>query len=383
MNIHILQTSQPSRLLQCLEVFELLDKEWLSPLGNVNRNIYITNDEKPKEGDWCLDKFNQRWKLDDKKLIAFDIEGIKRFSTDNILGHECKKIIITTDQELIKDGIQAIDDEFLEWFVKNQSCEEVEVINDTLTVGEMSKLPLGARNHKYKTIIPKEEPKRKIDTCYNFDMEIGCVQDICRCEQEEPKQDEIMERFIANTKQQKTLEEHYLSIPKPLVDVSRQNLDNNPDLVKQESLVEKMKPILEQWQKDMDKSLQEPKQREMFLMNANTIIDTRKTSKEINFDIHIKKEQMLDLEKRIVIEKVSDLFKQETIERISLMEIELNHTKTLLASCEKALEDSFKKQDKKRYSEEEVIAFGEFIFKHSLLTHAKGIKSLFEQFKKK
>lgn len=35
------------------------------------------------------------------------------------------------------------------------------------------------------------------------------------------------------------------------------------------------------------------------------------------------------------------------------------------------------------YSEEEVIAFGEFIFKHSLLTHTKGVKSLFEQFKKK
>ena len=35
------------------------------------------------------------------------------------------------------------------------------------------------------------------------------------------------------------------------------------------------------------------------------------------------------------------------------------------------------------YSEEEVIAFGEFIFKHSLLTHARGVKSLFEQFKKK
>jgi hypothetical protein len=34
------------------------------------------------------------------------------------------------------------------------------------------------------------------------------------------------------------------------------------------------------------------------------------------------------------------------------------------------------------YSEEEVIAFGEFIFKHSLLTHTRGVKSLFEQFKK-
>jgi hypothetical protein len=56
-------------------------------------------------------------------------------------------------------------------------------------------------------------------------------------------------------KNKETLEEHYLSIPKPLVDVSRQNLDNNPDLVKQESLVEKMKPIQEQWQKDMEDSL--------------------------------------------------------------------------------------------------------------------------------
>ena len=35
------------------------------------------------------------------------------------------------------------------------------------------------------------------------------------------------------------------------------------------------------------------------------------------------------------------------------------------------------------YSEEEVIAFGEFIFKHNLLTHTRGVKSLFEQFKKK
>lgn len=32
-------------------------------------------------------------------------------------------------------------------------------------------------------------------------------------------------------------------------------------------------------------------------------------------------------------------------ERISLMEIELNHTKTLLESCEKALEDRDKKAD--------------------------------------
>lgn len=35
------------------------------------------------------------------------------------------------------------------------------------------------------------------------------------------------------------------------------------------------------------------------------------------------------------------------------------------------------------YSEKEVIAFGEFIFKHSLLAHSKGVKNLFETFKNK
>ena len=35
-------------------------------------------------------------------------------------------IILTTDQDLIADGIQSIDDEFLEWFVKNPSCEYVD-----------------------------------------------------------------------------------------------------------------------------------------------------------------------------------------------------------------------------------------------------------------
>lgn len=40
-----------------------------------------------------------------------------------------KKIILTTDQDLIKDGVQAIDDEFLEWFSsKNGNVNFVEVI---------------------------------------------------------------------------------------------------------------------------------------------------------------------------------------------------------------------------------------------------------------
>ena len=66
-----------------------------------------------------------------------------------------KKIILTTDQDLIADGVQAIDDEFLEWFVKNPSCEYVEVIydKDIFTYG-LQTTKYGA----YKIIIPQEEP---------------------------------------------------------------------------------------------------------------------------------------------------------------------------------------------------------------------------------
>ena len=57
------------------------------------------------------------------------------------------KIILTTNKLLIKDGVQDIDDEFLEWFVKNPSCEEVEVFYQ-----------LHKDEPLYKLIIPKEEP---------------------------------------------------------------------------------------------------------------------------------------------------------------------------------------------------------------------------------
>jgi hypothetical protein len=68
-----------------------------------------------------------------------------------------KKIILTTDQDLISDGVQAIDDEFLEWFVNNPSCEEVEVFKERYHVVEfIDDYPKGFFD--YQIIIPHEEP---------------------------------------------------------------------------------------------------------------------------------------------------------------------------------------------------------------------------------
>jgi len=188
-NIHILiaKEGSPSRL-------------HINAIGNLGLNpgftpindplaLYITSDEEIKDGDWCLDKFNQRWKLKDKKLIAFDSKGIKRFSTDNVLGHECKKIIITTDPTLIEDGVQAIDDEFLKWFVKNPTCEFVEVKSEWKLLGNDYEHN-GYATLVYKIIIPQEEPKQESHICKYCDAETTQPDDECYAK---PKQETLEE----------------------------------------------------------------------------------------------------------------------------------------------------------------------------------------------
>jgi hypothetical protein len=117
-NIHILPTAKPSRLFfnnnKFSKKFELTKgKPFLNGFTNTqNQHIYITNDEEIKEGDWFIDdKY--------KQPIKYFVEGSLLISS--------KKIILTTDQDLINDDVQAIDDEFIQWFVKNPSCEKIGV----------------------------------------------------------------------------------------------------------------------------------------------------------------------------------------------------------------------------------------------------------------
>lgn len=143
-NIHILPTDKPSRLSDCHNnKLHLDDVRYLKNY----LNIYITSDEEIKEGDWFLNKISMK----PYKHIWDDYF--------NNIGEE--KIILTTDQDLIKDGVQAIDDELLEWFVKNPSCESVEVEEKEVFVGFIDanrKKPIF--DDEYKIIIPKEEPKQ-------------------------------------------------------------------------------------------------------------------------------------------------------------------------------------------------------------------------------
>ena len=97
------------------------------------QHIYITSDEKIKGGDWCLLDHNVGLSTGYSvlKCLIADVENgeylFKDEKGDKFTTGRCDKIILSTDLDLIKDGVQAIPDDFLEWFVKNPSCEKVEV----------------------------------------------------------------------------------------------------------------------------------------------------------------------------------------------------------------------------------------------------------------
>ena len=155
-NIHVLPTENSSRLqLQMNGKYHLENGQTISLKSY--RNIYITSDEEIKIGDWYLIEFNGL-----KITQCTSVEELISIEGRD----DCKKIILTIDQDLIKDGVQAIDDKFLEWFVKNPSCEfvEIKIWFDTSHIS----LGIGKVYHNnpnkplYKIIIPKEEPKQEI-----------------------------------------------------------------------------------------------------------------------------------------------------------------------------------------------------------------------------
>jgi hypothetical protein len=135
-NIHLIPTDNEQHSIIRKNTGLLLIQTPRKEYSGTKLNIYITSNEEIKEGDW----FYSVRELIEKAIINYP------------KGENFGKIILTTDQFLIDNGVQAIDDEFLEWFVKNPSCESVEIV------------PMLSNNGRalygYKIIIPKEEPKQ-------------------------------------------------------------------------------------------------------------------------------------------------------------------------------------------------------------------------------
>ena len=182
-NIFLIPTPNESRLWRDLDSNKLTFDNLSKPNSNEctkcsNEYVYITNDEEIKEGDWChtigTSLFNEQIGKVTKKVIE----------DNGKYGVVFKKIILTDNKDLIKDGIQPINDEFLEWFIKNLSCEEVEIGNQSI-----KSFDTGHFEDFYKIIILSEE--------LLYDSEVGNKKIVIVRKKNSYSEEDMREAFIA------------------------------------------------------------------------------------------------------------------------------------------------------------------------------------------
>ena len=143
-NIHLIPTDKPSRLgyltkkgKELFNDLRLFDTLMPNILDSENQHLYITTDEEIREGDYVIE----------------DIGGVVYGPIDReSIVENPKKIILTTDPDLIADGVQAIDEDFLQWFINNSSCESIKTLWT---------IPADKIEKEYRIEIPQEEPKQE------------------------------------------------------------------------------------------------------------------------------------------------------------------------------------------------------------------------------
>ena len=134
----------------------------------INQNIYITSNSKFVRDEYITDGIEVMKAT--PKLV--DAQGL-------VDRRDWKKILMTTDPELIKDGVHPIGEDFLKWFVENPTCVKVEVVYGLFNpMGrQVDPNDLG-QNHskcvwKYKIITTKEEQKQHLIDMMKSDEELG------------------------------------------------------------------------------------------------------------------------------------------------------------------------------------------------------------------
>ena len=116
----------------------------------IGKELFITSNEEIKPNVYALiNKVLCKTELLEGKIVSRQLVG---GATMDICKSEYLEIILTTDDQLIKDGVQAIDEEFLKWVVKNPSCDFIRTL----------KVPyFDESSHSYLLDIPKEESKQE------------------------------------------------------------------------------------------------------------------------------------------------------------------------------------------------------------------------------
>jgi hypothetical protein len=174
-NIHILPTDKPSRLYLGNNgnfVFGMMQTSIQSRNDDfTNQHIYITNDEDINENDYIITKDGRLVQV--SYLLSKDLQG-------------ASKVVLTDNQDLIKDGVQEIPEYFLiHYIVGNNPIEYVEIKEHLESLDTMK--------INYEIIIPKEEPKKVLTEEDIFNQkDIDAVTDYINKEQQKQHLIDIM-----------------------------------------------------------------------------------------------------------------------------------------------------------------------------------------------
>lgn len=295
---------------------------FLLPTDKDSKLYLGTSDETIKDGDWFYESIN-------KSILKYDSKSNKLIKA--VFSGFCKKIILTTDKDLIADGVQSIPDEFLEWFVKNPSCESVEVEEIHYSDADI-----------YEIIIPKEEPKQEewLSPMQSFKVKEKPTQEKDYTALLQPvgtKQEsiQILKKAKENALKQETLENIKCTCLRPQVNCFSGRCSYcNRQIVKQLT-TEDLKPKQE---KERGITIthvgkQEPFKHKVESLSKEEVLSNRSNAYEfINFD------------------------KQETLEEVARKYASYNFDSSFLN-----IDDHFEagakwqqEQDKNKYSEEEV-----------------------------
>lgn len=171
-NIHIIPTDKPTKLIQKRITKEIKLSSLNNPQLWDNIHIYITNDDIVEDG-YAFNSFNNTvYKIVPNNSSREVLAHPNNLPLCAINKEHYYKIILTTDQDLIKDGVQVIDDKFLEYFVNNPSCEFVEIERNEI-FGRNSPLDrLGFTIIKYKINMENIRPSQKMVDYFKKEQEI-------------------------------------------------------------------------------------------------------------------------------------------------------------------------------------------------------------------
>jgi hypothetical protein len=206
-NIHLLPTDKGQRITKTNKgtflFCSVVAKDFIETRKDYSGfHLYITSDEEIKDGDWFLFPLFKKG----CKIKQYDSE--KHFAQEpciSLANLKAKKIILTTDQSL--EGIQVIDDKFLEWFVKNPSCESVEVKDWYKEYLSCCRSKEECYCNKKRIIIPSDEAKQRAKNYMSLKGALEPNQIKCYCGHtsycdcsplDEPQQETTLEEVAIN-----------------------------------------------------------------------------------------------------------------------------------------------------------------------------------------